>query len=203
LVVGLTGGICSGKSTVATMFRELGAVVIDADRITHELQEPGQPLVEEIAAAFGRQVVGEDGGVDRTKLGPIVFSDPDARSRLEAILHPAIIAESRRRIRDAAASGASVCILDAALLIESGRHERFDRIVLVEASEDAQLRRLMARTGIGADEAARRIRSQMPLEEKRRRAHFRIDNDGPLEETARQVRAVWERLLALHSSKKS
>jgi dephospho-CoA kinase len=194
LVVGLTGGICSGKSTVAAMFGRLGAVVIDADRVAHELQAPGQPVYEAIVAAFGDEILADDGRIDRRRLGAIVFGDPAARARLEAILHPALIAECERRIRQAADSGARVCILDAALLIESGRHGRFDAIVLVEASEIIQLERLMARTGISREEAMQRIRAQMPCSEKRRYAHFHIRNDGSLEETERQVREVWDRL---------
>jgi len=160
LVVGLTGGICSGKSTVAAMFERLGAVVIDADRVAHELQVPGQPLFEAIVSAFGRQIVGEDGRIDRRRLGAIVFSDPKARARLEEILHPAIVEECERRIQQARASGAAVCLLDAALLIESGRHARFDRMVLVEASEAVQLERLMARMGLSREEVMQRIRSR-------------------------------------------
>ena len=201
LVVGLTGGICSGKSTVAAMFERLGAVVIDADRVAHELQVPGQPLFQAIVSAFGRQIVGEDGRIDRRRLGAIVFSDPKARAGLEEILHPAIVEECGRRIQQARASGAAVCLLDAALLIESGRHARFDRMVLVEASEAVQLERLMARMGLSREEAMQRIRSQMPLEEKRRHAKFVIENGGSLKETERQVRAVWKHLSAEASSR--
>ncbi len=201
LVVGLTGGICSGKSTVAAMFERLGAVVIDADRVAHELQVSGQPLFEAIVSAFGRQIVGEDGRIDRRRLGAIVFSDPKARARLEEILHPAIVEECERRIQQARASGAAVCLLDAALLIESGRHARFDRMVLVEASEAVQLERLMARMGLSREEVMQRIRSQMPLEEKRRHAKFVIENGGSLKETERQVRAVWKQLSAEASSR--
>jgi dephospho-CoA kinase len=201
LVVGLTGGICSGKSTVAAMFERLGAIIIDADRVAHELQVPGQPLFQAIVSAFGRQIVGEDGRIDRRRLGAIVFSDPKARAGLEEILHPAIVEECGRRIQQARASGAAVCLLDAALLIESGRHARFDRMVLVEASEAVQLERLMARMGLSREEAMQRIRSQMPLEEKRRHAKFVIENGGSLKETERQVRAVWKHLSAEASSR--
>ncbi len=201
LVVGLTGGICSGKSTVAAMFERLGAIVIDADRVAHELQVPGQPLFQAIVSAFGRQIVGEDGRIDRRRLGAIVFSDPKARARLEEILHPAIVEECERRIQQARASGAAVCLLDAALLIESGRHARFDGMVLVEASEAVQLERLMARMGLSREEAMQRIRSQVPLEEKRRHAKFVIENGGSLEETERQVGAVWKQLFAEASSR--
>jgi dephospho-CoA kinase len=201
LVVGLTGGICSGKSTVAAMFERLGAIVIDADRVAHELQVPGQLLFQAIVAAFGQQIVGEDGRIDRRRLGAIVFSDPKARARLEEILHPTIVEECERRIQQAGASGAAVCLLDAALLIESGRHARFDGMILVEASEAVQLERLMARMGLSREEAMQRIRSQVPLEEKRRHAKFVIENGGSLEETERQVGAVWKQLFAEASSR--
>ncbi len=200
LVVGLTGGICSGKSTVAAMFARLGAAVIDADRVAHELQEPGQPLYEAIVSAFGREVVGEDGRIDRRKLGAMVFADPKARARLEDILHPAIVEECERRIQQAGTSGAAVCLLDAALLIESGRQARFDMVILVEASEAVQIDRLMARMGLSRDEALQRIRLQMPREEKRRHASLVIENGRPLEETERQVKAAWERLSVEASS---
>lgn len=194
LVVGLTGGICSGKSTVAGMFEKLGAVILDADQIAHELQAPGQPLFETIVQAFGREVVGEDGRIDRKRLGAIVFADPQARARLEKIMHPAIVAECERRIQQLAAHGAAVCLLDAALLIESGRHGRFDAIILVEASEAIRLDRLMAQRRLSRDEAMRRIRSQMPREEKCRHAHFVIENGGSLEETEHLVKGVWGQL---------
>lgn len=194
LVVGLTGGICSGKSTVAGMFARLGAVVIDADRIAHELQAPGHALFNAILSDFGRTIVGEDGRIDRRRLGAVVFADPAARARLDEILQPAIVEECERRIRQAETSGAAVCLLDAALLIESGRHGRFDAMILVEASEAVQLDRLVTRMGLSRDEAIQRIRSQMPLEEKRRYASFVIRNEGSLEETERQVKAVWEQL---------
>lgn len=200
LVVGLTGGICAGKSTVAAMFGKLGAVIIDADQVTHELQAPGQPLFDAIVSAFGREIVGEDGRIDRRRLGAIVFADPVARARLEGIVHPAVIAECQRRIERVAATGARVCLLDAALLIESRRHARFDAIILVKASEAVQLGRLMARIGLSRNEAMQRIRSQMPSEEKRRHASFVIENEGSLEETERQVEAVWEQLAARASS---
>ncbi len=199
LVVGLTGGICSGKSTVAAMFGRLGAVVIDADGVAHELQAPGRSLFQAIVSTFGRRILGADGQIDRRKLGAIIFVDPEARARLEELLHPAIVEECERRIKQAAISGAAVCILDAALLIESGRHRRFDVVILVSASEAIQLDRLMTRMGLSRGEAMQRIRSQMPLEEKRRHASFVIENNGSLEETECQVKAVWQQLCAMAS----
>lgn len=196
IVAGLTGGICSGKSTVTAMFRGLGATVIDADQVAHELVEPDQPLFEAVASAFGREVVGTDGRIDRGRLGAIVFADPKARRRLEELLHPAIIRECERRMRQAELSGAAVCLVDAALLIESGWHSRCDAVILVEASETVRLDRLIRSRGLSRDDAILRIRSQLPQQEKRRHAHYIIENDGPLQETARQVQAVWEQLCA-------
>src|SRR5574337_64838 len=196
VVVGLTGGIGSGKSTVAAMFRRLGATVIDADQVAHELVEPDRPLFEAVVLAFGREVVGADGRIDRRRLGAIVFADPTARKRLEELLHPAIIEECERRIRQAEVSGTAVCLIDAALLIESGWHARFDAAILVEASEALRLDRLVRSRGLSQDDAMLRIRSQMPQAEKRRHAGYVIENEGPLEETERQVQAVWEQLYA-------
>ena len=196
IVAGLTGGICSGKSTVTAMFRDIGTTVIDADQVAHEVVKPDQPLFEAVTSAFGREVVGADGRIDRGRLGAIVFADPKARRRLEELLHPAIIQECERRIRQAQLSGAAVCLVDAALLIESGWHSRCDAVILVEASETVRLDRLIRSRGLSRDDAMLRIRSQMPQQEKRRYAHYIIENDGPLRETARQVQAVWEQLCA-------
>lgn len=196
IVIGLTGGIGSGKSTVAAMFKELGATVIDADQVAHELVEPDQPLFEAVAAAFGREIVGASGRLDRQRLGAVVFADADARRRLEALLHPAIIVECERRIRQAADSGTAMCLVDAALLIESGWYTRFDAVILVEAGEAVRIERLVRSRGLSRDDAMRRIRAQMPQQEKRRFARFVIENEGPLDETARRVRAVWDQLSA-------
>ncbi|MDD5558065.1 dephospho-CoA kinase [Candidatus Methylomirabilis sp.] len=196
MVLGLTGGICSGKSTVAEMFQRLGATVIDADQVAHELVEPDQPLFEAVASAFGREIVGADGRIDRRRLGTMVFADHEARRRLEAILHPAIIEECERRIRQAEVSGTSICLVNAALLIESGWHARCDAVILVEASEAIQLDRLVRSRGLSRGEALLRIRSQMPQHEKRCHVHYVIENDGPLKEAERQVKAVWKQVCA-------
>jgi dephospho-CoA kinase len=200
MVIGLTGGICSGKSTVAAMFQRLGATVLDADQVAHELVEPGQPLFEVVASAFGREVVGADGRIDRSRLGATVFADPEARRRLEALLHPAIIEECERRIKQAEVAGAAISLIDAALLIESGWCVRCDAVILVEASEAVQLDRLVGSRGLSRNDAMLRIRSQMPQQEKRQYAHYVIENEGPLEETERQVQAVWEQLRTKASS---
>jgi len=194
VVVGLTGGIGSGKSTVAALFKRFGAIVIDADQVAHELVEPGRPLFEAVVSTFGREIIGADGHIDRRRLGALVFADPEVRGRLEALLHPAIIEECERRIRSAEDSEATVCLVDAALLIESGWHARCDAVILVEAGEAVRLARLVRSRGLSRDDAMLRIRTQMPQQEKRRHAHYIIENDGSLQETARQVRAVWEQL---------
>ncbi|PWB78481.1 MAG: dephospho-CoA kinase, partial [Candidatus Methylomirabilota bacterium] len=148
VVVGLTGGIGSGKSTVAALFKRFGAIVIDADQVAHELVEPGRPLFEAVASTFGREIIGADGHIDRRRLGALVFADPEVRRRLEALLHPAIIEECERRIRSAEDSEATVCLVDAALLIESGWHARCDAVILVEAGEAVRLARLVRSRGL-------------------------------------------------------
>ena len=202
LVVGLTGGICSGKTTVARMFEQRGAVVVDADEIAHELQEPGQPIYEAVVRAFGREILGEDRRIDRARLGNLVFADPEKRRKLEAIMHPAIVKECETRIEKAGEAGTKICIVNAALLIEAGAHERFDRIIVVAAPEEAQLKRLLER-GLSEEEALLRIRSQIPLQEKVHYAHYLIENSGSLEETERQVGRIFEELLQEADEKKA
>jgi dephospho-CoA kinase len=200
-VIGLTGGIGTGKSTVARMLAELGAVVIDSDAIVHELQGPGQPLVAEIAAAFGSDVLRPDGSLDRAALGARVFSDPEARSRLNAIVHPAVGRESLRRLEAARARGAALVVLDIPLLFETRLHGTASRanlgveaVVVVYAPRELQIRRQVERNGYDRAEAERRLGAQLPIEEKRRLADHVIDNSGSLEATRDQVRALYERL---------
>lgn len=199
--IGLTGGIGSGKSTVARMLAARGAVVIDADRIVHELQAPGTPALAEIVAAFGPAVLRADGSLDRPALGAIVFRDPEARARLNAILHPRVGAEMARREREAREAGAPLIVLDIPLLLEgrssgTGTAARlgFDAIVVVWVPEAVQVTRTCARDGCDAAEARRRIAAQLPLDEKRGLADHVIDNSGSLEQTQRQVDALWEKL---------
>ncbi len=203
-IVGLSGGIGSGKSTVARMLAELGATVIDADAIVHELQAPGTPLVEEIRQAFGDGVVGEDGALDRAALGDIVFRDETARKRLNDLVHPKVGAEFARRVAAAQGDPATrLLVLDIPLLFEGRRAGtgtsavmQFDATVLVFASEETQIARQVERDGCTREEALRRIGAQMPLAEKRQLADHVIENDGALEETERQVRELFEQLVA-------
>ena len=202
VVVGLSGGIGTGKSTVARCFAEAGAVVIDADAIVHELQAAGTPLLAEIAEAFGPEVLRADGSLDRERLGGIVFRDPEARRRLGAIVHPKVGAEMLRRLEAARAAGARLVVLDIPLLFEGRKAGTgsaallgFDTSVLAYAPEALQIERQIARDGCSRDEALRRIRAQLPIEEKRALADHVIDNSGALADTARQVRDLAARLL--------
>jgi dephospho-CoA kinase len=203
VTIGLSGGIGTGKSSVARMFAAQGAVVIDADAIVHELQARGMPMVAELAEAFGPGVLDAEGGLDRAALGAIVFRDPDARARLNAIVHPKVGAEFARRVAEARASGARVLVLDIPLLFEGRRsgtgsaaRMQFDATVLVYAPEALQIERQIARDGCSRDEAIRRVRAQMPIEEKKPLADYVIDNGGSLADTERQVRDVLSRILA-------
>ena len=197
LVVGLTGGIATGKSTVSRMLAALGAVIVDSDEIAHALQRPGQAVHAAIVEAFGPGILTATGEIDRAALGAVVFGDPRARARLEALTHPAIVAESEWRVAEAGRAGAALCVVDAALLVETGRYRRFDRLIVVVADEATQVGRLMARNGFSREEALRRIRAQMPLAEKVALADDVIDNSGRLEATAEQVRDLHARLLAV------
>jgi dephospho-CoA kinase len=200
-ILGLTGGIGSGKSTVTRILAELGATTIDADAIVHEQQAPGQPMLREIAAAFGEDVIAEDGSLDREALGAIVFRDESARARLGTIVHPPVIAEMMRRAKAAVEAGDPLVVLDIPLLFEgrqsgrgSGAIMDFDRTLLVWVSRDVQIERTMARDDCDRAEAERRIAAQLPIDEKREMADHVIDNSGSLEETREQVVALVKEL---------
>ncbi|MFI5217517.1 MAG: dephospho-CoA kinase, partial [Candidatus Limnocylindria bacterium] len=186
---------------VSRRLAELGATVIDADAIVHELQAPGTPMLAEIAAAFGAGVIDAQGRLDRAGLGAIVFRDAAARARLGSIVHPPVAAEIARRVARARSQGARVLVLDIPLLFEGRKAGtgtaaalQFDATVVVWAPEQAQIERQIARDGCSREEAERRVRAQLPLEEKKQLADFVIDNSGTPEETDRQVRALWETL---------
>ena len=202
-VIGLSGGIGTGKSTVAGMLRALGAVVIDADEIVHRLQAPGAPLLAELAAAFGPDILGADGALDRKRLADRVFADPEARRRLNAIVHPKVGLEMARQLEAARRAGAPLVVLDIPLLFESRAAGAgatstlpFDATVLVYAPRAVQIERTVARDGCSVAQAESRIAAQMPFDEKRALAEHVIDNGGALADTERQVRALWERLTA-------
>lgn len=203
VVIGLTGGIGSGKSTVARMLREQGATVIDADAIVHELQAPGTPMVADLARAFGPGILDAAGTLDRKALGAIVFRDETARQRLNAIVHPPVGVEFGRRLAAAIASGAKLVVLDIPLLFEgraSGRGSAAARdvsaVVVVWVPEAVQIERQIQRDGCSRDEAASRVHAQLSLDRKRLLADHVIDNAGSLAETEQQVRALYARLTA-------
>jgi dephospho-CoA kinase len=197
LLVGLTGGIATGKSTVDVVLRDLGAVIIDADALAREVVEPGEPALAEIAAEFGPTVLGPGGRLDRKALGAIVFADLERRRTLEAMTHPRMRERLLRRIDELTAEHfRGLVFYDAAVLIESGSHLMMDRLVVVIADEPTQIARLMARDGIDRDEALRKIKSQMPLAEKATLADYVIDNSGDSITTEAEVRRVYQALLA-------
>ncbi len=195
LVVGLTGGIATGKSTVAAMFAARGAAIVDADRIAHALQEPGQPCYRLIVEAFGAGVLNGSGRIDRRRLGSRVFSDPDARRRLESILHPAIREACQAEIRAAEAADRVLCVVDAALILETGRRDRFHKVVLVTAPEKVQVDRLVRGRGLTEAEARQRMQSQWTTAAKAALADFLIDNGGDLAATESQVARVYAALM--------
>lgn len=190
-VVGLTGGIASGKSTVSNMLRELGAQVIDADVVAREVVEPGTPGLKQIAERFPG-VIGEDGRLDRAKLGARIFADPEERKALNEIIHPLIHMAVLEKTFALKAAGVTTVIYDAPLLIENGLQHAMDAVILVAAPQDVQVDRLIARNGLSREEALARIASQLPLEKKRPYATWIVENAGSLEETRRQVERIWE-----------
>jgi len=195
LKVGLTGGIATGKSTVARHFEERGAAVADADAFARTLVEPGAAGHEPVVREFGAGIVAPGGGIDRPALGRIVFSDPARRARLEAILHPLILAEEEAFIaRVAALGGARIAVVNAALLFEAGTWKRYHRVVVVHCSEAMQVERVVERDGLGRDEALMRIRSQMPAAEKVKLAHYAIDTSEGYGATEARAREVWRQL---------
>lgn len=196
LLVGLTGGIATGKSTVTAMLESPSVRVVDADALAREVVEPGTPALAQIAAEFGREVLQADGRLDRTRLGEIVFPDPAKRKRLEGITHPAIRGRFERMMADLERAGwDGILIWDAALLVESGGNKKMDRVVVVTTDPATQLRRLMARDGCTEEAARARTASQMPLAVKARYADYVIDNSGSREQTEARVREVYQSLL--------
>jgi dephospho-CoA kinase len=185
-VVGLTGGIGSGKSTVARIIREQGIPVIDADQLAREVVEPGLPAHTDIARAWP-EVIGPDGHVDRKKLAGVVFNDEVSRRRLEAITHVRIRERIDAAIAALASAGHALVFVEAALLVETGSHERYDGLVVVAASEEAQLDRVVARDGCTREAALARLRSQKPLADKMRAASHVIDNQGDVDGTRIQT----------------
>ncbi len=189
-VLGLTGGIGSGKSMVAQMFARLGAVVIDADQLAREVVEPGQPALQEIAETFGSDVLLPDGRLDRPKLAGIIFADAAERAKLDAITHPRIRARMDEEIK-VRRSGPGVLIADIPLLYENHRMQTVEKVIVVWVDPKTELLRIRQRDGLSADAARQRIDAQMPLDAKRDRADYVIDNSGSRDDTRRQVEAIY------------
>lgn len=196
-VLGVTGNIASGKSTVTGILAELGATVIDSDLVYRELVGAGQPLLKRLEERFGRGIVAPDGSLDRAALGRIVFPDPAALADLDGITHPAVIAEVDRR---AAAIDHGVVVLDAVKLIESGHADACDAVWVVVADPENQVTRLMIRNRLTDEEAWRRVAAQPPLAAKLERADLVIDNNGTIDQTREQVMRGWDALALAHSS---
>ena len=195
LLVGLTGGIASGKSTAGKIFLELGVHMIDADRVSRDLVAPSMPALREIGEAFGPTVLGKDGELDRAALSDVIFADPEKRLALERILHPRIAEEIDRRVEDLRGKfPEGIIMVDAALTIEVGNQDRYEHLVVVYADEEVQLRRLIERDGISSGEARRKIDAQMPLAKKVGYADFVIDNGGTEEELRAEVERVFREL---------
>ena len=192
-IIGLTGGIASGKTTVAGMLAELGAVIVDADQISREAVMPGSPALEAIVDQFGGDVLRPDKTLDRTKLAQVVFGDQTARKRLEGILHPAIRQLAEQKLAALREAGDPLVFYVAPLLIEAGALSRVDEVWVVHVDKATQLERLMAREGISEEEALQRIAAQMPMEEKRKYGRVVIENGGGIESTRNQVREIWVR----------
>ena len=190
-VIGLTGNIGSGKSTVARMLHELGAEIIDADQVARDIVKPGLAAFDEIVAEFGPKVLAKDGTIDRKALAAEVFSDPKARRRLELITHPRIALETQRRI---VASKAPVVVYEATLLVENGIHRGLDGLIVVLAPEEQQIERVAARDGMPKGDIQKRLAAQMPAAAKAAEASWVVKNEGSLAELRTQVEGVWKEL---------
>ncbi|MGD8398824.1 MAG: dephospho-CoA kinase [Anaerolineae bacterium] len=190
-LIGLTGNIATGKSALAQMLHALGARTIDADKVAHQVMAPGGPAYAGVLRAFGSQVVADDATIDRGKLADIVFRDPDALHRLEAIVHPPTVAEVERRIAEATAP---VVVVEAIKLVEAGMHRIYDELWVVTAPRQLQIERLMRQRGMSKAEARRRVDAQPPQEEKVALADRVFVNDGDLEDLRQEVVSAWREI---------
>jgi dephospho-CoA kinase len=193
-LIGLTGGIATGKSTVAALLTELGAVVIDADEIAREIVEPEQEAWREIVRVFGTEILQSDRKLNRDNLRKMIFADANARKQLESITHPRIRSRVQERIRDLSAQGAELVVYDAPLLFENGVHHWLRPVILVACSPETQRARLARRDRLSPAEIQRHLDAQMPLADKRKLADYVIENDGDLTELKTNVEAVWKHI---------
>lgn len=197
VIVGLTGGIASGKSTVSSHLRELGAYVIDADQVARAVVEPGEPALDEIVARFGQGVLDAQGCLDRAALGKIVFEDPQARAALSMITHPRIGQRMMQEAAEAFERGHAWVIYDAALLVENNIHAMFDALIVVSLSPERQLERLIGRDGLTQAQAQARIDAQLPLADKVAVADYIVDNSGSRARTLEKTQQLYDQISAL------
>ena len=193
-VIGLTGGIGSGKSTVSKFLKELGAVIIDADKVGHEAFKPDTELWREVVAAFGRQILKPSDEIDRNKLGEMVFGNPELLSRLNQVMHPRMYALVKAQLEDYWRQGVRVVVLEAPLLIEAGWTSLVDEVWVTVASESTVLRRLEEQVGLSKEQSLARIRSQLSSEERIKQADVVIDTDCSLDEVKTKVKELWQKL---------
>jgi dephospho-CoA kinase len=194
LIVGLTGGIASGKSTVSEMFRESGAAVICFDELAHAVVEPGRPALEDIRRIFGEEFITPEGGLDREVMATAVFRNQGKRKQLEAIIHPRIAEEVQNRVAEFERQGHFMVVQDVPLLYEIQYERRCDCVVVVYVPREVQKQRLISRDGMSPEDASSRLDAQMPIEDKRARADYLVDNSGDLESTREQVDRILEEL---------
>jgi dephospho-CoA kinase len=194
LKIAITGGAGSGKTTVARMFRELGAEVLDADAAAREAVAVGTPAWQELRRLFGEEYFHPDGELNRGKVAQLVFADPEARKKLNDLVHPRVAAALQRRLKELERQGVGLVLVDVPLLFEAGLESAYDRVIVVYVDPEDQVRRLQDRDGRGDEEIAGLLKAQWPLADKASRADFVVDNRGPLEETGKQVQEIWTEL---------
>jgi dephospho-CoA kinase len=195
LIVGLTGGVASGKTAVSRVLKEEGAYIIDADQIARELVQPHKPAWNEIIRAFGKEILQEDRSIDRKELADKIFADPEQREVLNQILHPRIKEEIARRAREIGQKDPeAIVVIDAPLLVELGMHHKVDRLIVVTSTQIQQMERLKKRDGRSPEEALRLLSSQMPVEEKEKLADFVVRNEGSLEEMKKKAKEIFKEL---------
>jgi dephospho-CoA kinase len=200
LVVGLTGGIASGKSTVSLIFREAGIPVICADELAHEVVKPGSAALDEIRRTFGDEFIDSDGNLNRAAMARLVFKDKNKRQDLESIIHPRVAEEQGKLIRQFAVQGHNIVVVDVPLLYESGLEDSFDMILVAYVAPEVQIQRLIARDQVTYKEARSRLDAQLPIDKKKKLAGRIIDNTGPVEHTREQVLGIIKELRALAES---
>ncbi|MFZ5447405.1 MAG: dephospho-CoA kinase [Thermodesulfobacteriota bacterium] len=194
LKIAITGGAGSGKSTVARMFKELGAAVLDADQAARDAVAVGTPAWQELRRLFGEDFFNQNGTLNRSRLAERVFTDPEARRHLEALIHPLVAQELQNQVADLERQGVDLVLVEVPLLFESGRESVFDRVIVVTAQETDQIRRLRSRDHRGEKEIRGILESQWPLADKVARADYVVDNGGKLSFTRQQVQSIWEKL---------